>query len=211
MLLDAPARTGGRSCSALGAALFGRLDWWPRPAPDAFSALVGALAGGGQGIVPGRPPRRPSQFADAGITILQNARAASPEIWCRCDGGPHGFLPSRPTPTRTRCPWRCATAESTSWPIPAPTAITASPSGGRTSGPRSRTTRSRSPGSSQSAEGGPFLWLRHAQAREFEVQDAGDAEAGPPSTTATRHCTRRAGTAARSGSTRRSAPWTSSI
>ncbi|MGW6417770.1 heparinase II/III family protein, partial [Streptomyces sp. NPDC055055] len=31
---------------------------------------------------------RPSHFADAGMTILR----APGEIWCRCDGGPHGFL-----------------------------------------------------------------------------------------------------------------------
>jgi len=48
----------------------------------------------------GRPPRRPSQFVDAGMTILRTAGlggpnalpADRPEIWCRCDGGPHGFL-----------------------------------------------------------------------------------------------------------------------
>ena len=40
----------------------------------------------------GRPDARPSRFADAGITILRTDPACSPEIWCRCDGGPHGFL-----------------------------------------------------------------------------------------------------------------------
>ena len=40
----------------------------------------------------GRPDARPSRFADAGITILRTDPASAPEIWCRCDGGPHGFL-----------------------------------------------------------------------------------------------------------------------
>ena len=30
-------------------------------------------------------------------------------------------------------------------------------------------------GQNQSSEGGPFLWLRHANAREIDVQDIGDA------------------------------------
>ena len=36
-----------------------------------------------------RPASRPAHFADAGMTIL---RGPDGEIWCRCDGGPHGFL-----------------------------------------------------------------------------------------------------------------------
>ena len=35
-----------------------------------------------------RPASRPSHLADAGMTILRGPE----EIWCRCDGGPHGFL-----------------------------------------------------------------------------------------------------------------------
>ncbi|MGA6221705.1 heparinase II/III family protein, partial [Streptomyces umbrinus] len=35
-----------------------------------------------------RPASRPGHFADAGMTILRGPA----EIWCRCDGGPHGFL-----------------------------------------------------------------------------------------------------------------------
>ena len=35
--------------------------------------------------------QKPSHFPDAGITILRTG-ADEPEIWCRCDAGPHGFL-----------------------------------------------------------------------------------------------------------------------
>ena len=39
-----------------------------------------------------RPPVRPRRFADAGLVILRSRAEDGPEIWCRCDGGPHGFL-----------------------------------------------------------------------------------------------------------------------
>ena len=32
------------------------------------------------------------RFADAGLVILRSRPEDGPEIWCRCDGGPHGFL-----------------------------------------------------------------------------------------------------------------------
>ncbi len=42
----------------------------------------------------GSPTARggPRAFADAGMHILRTPRGDGPEIWCRCDGGPHGFL-----------------------------------------------------------------------------------------------------------------------
>ncbi|MGH3656203.1 MAG: heparinase II/III family protein, partial [Micromonosporaceae bacterium] len=53
--------------------------------PDARSA--GATRGAA------RPAHRPFHFADAGLTILRvPSRGSGGEIWCRCDGGPHGFL-----------------------------------------------------------------------------------------------------------------------
>ena len=93
VLLDAPEHNRWPALLSLGDALFGRLDWWPAAAPDAGSALAGAHARARtQQVVDGRPAHRPSRFADAGITILRTEAADSPEIWCRCDGGPHGFL-----------------------------------------------------------------------------------------------------------------------
>ena len=94
VIIDAPEHNRWPALLALGGALFGRLDWWPQIVPDAASALVGALLrrDGSVREVAGRPDRRPSRFADAGLTILRTDGAGSPEIWCRCDGGPHGFL-----------------------------------------------------------------------------------------------------------------------
>ena len=60
-------------------------------AADAGSVLLRSLAGDGE-EVSGRPAARPDRFPDAGISILRTAAADSPELWCRCDGGPHGFL-----------------------------------------------------------------------------------------------------------------------
>jgi hypothetical protein len=91
VLLDAPEHNRWPALLSLGAAVFGRLDWWPGLVPDAGGALAGAMLGAKQAI-DGRPAHRPSRFADAGITILRTEAARSPEIWCRLDAGPHGFL-----------------------------------------------------------------------------------------------------------------------
>ena len=34
----------------------------------------------------------PRRFPNAGLVILRSRAEDGPEIWCRCDGGPHGFL-----------------------------------------------------------------------------------------------------------------------
>ena len=91
VLLDAPARGRWPALLALGDGMFGRLAWWPAVPPDAGSVLLRSLAGDVE-EVSGRPAARPDRFRDAGISILRTAAADSPELWCRCDGGPHGFL-----------------------------------------------------------------------------------------------------------------------
>ena len=85
--------TPGRSSSAPARALLGACAWWPRAAPGGVeAALLGALG------APARPvdrvdrAARPSRFADAGLALLRTPPEDGPEIWCRCDGGPHGFL-----------------------------------------------------------------------------------------------------------------------
>jgi hypothetical protein len=51
--------------------------------------MVGAL--GHSRELP-RPAIRPRRFPDAGLVILRSRAEDGHEIWCRCDGGPHGFL-----------------------------------------------------------------------------------------------------------------------
>ena len=93
----------------------------------------------------------------AGATAVLTGTSASPRM-----------------PTPTPCPWKSATRAWTSLPIRAPTVITASARGVRISDPRSRTTRSSSAAGASPAEVGPFMWVRHAHARELEVIDDGD-------------------------------------
>lgn len=79
------------SLLAAGAAAFGPLSWWPSTSADVRSGLIAAMRGGIHASTD-RPTRRQSHFADAGVTILRTLAGQSPEVWCRCDGGPHGFL-----------------------------------------------------------------------------------------------------------------------
>ena len=98
LLVDAPGAEGWSSLLAAGARLVGPAPWWPTVADDVRSSLLGALvprqrevAGLGNAMA-GRPECRPAHFGDAGITVLRATSSDEPEIWCRCDGGPHGFL-----------------------------------------------------------------------------------------------------------------------
>jgi hypothetical protein len=44
------------------------------------------------GAATDRPREAPHAFVDAGLHLLRTSPEQGPEIWCRCDGGPHGFL-----------------------------------------------------------------------------------------------------------------------
>ena len=108
VLLDAPEHNRWPTLLSLACAAFGAQGWWPAVAADAAGALVGSLLGSSTGpvagspagggspgtarTVAGRPPTRPQRFADAGLTLIRTIPSNSPEIWVRCDGGPHGFL-----------------------------------------------------------------------------------------------------------------------
>ena len=171
LLLDAPTANRWPSLLALADALLGRLDWWPRPPTSAGSVIVGALAGAKRNIV-GRPPQRPSRFADAGMTLLRTT--GDNEIWCRCDGGPHGYLSIAAH----------AHADALSVEVRyAGVDILADPGTYCYHGERAWRSYFRSTiahntvelgGRNQSSEGGAFMWLRHAQAQEIEVIDDGD-------------------------------------
>ena len=63
-----------------------RLGWYVR---RTASSIVGVVAGSRR-QTEGGPGQRPSRFADAGVTLLRTH--GENEIWCRCDGGPHGYL-----------------------------------------------------------------------------------------------------------------------
>ncbi len=174
LLLDAPAPNRWPSLLALGAALFGQLDWWPRAPADASSSIIGALAGETRDVGD-RPARRPWQFADAGTTLLRTTSRQAPEIWCRCDGGLHGYLSIAAH----------AHADALSVEVRyGGVDVLADPGtycyhGEPTWRSYFRSTIAHNTvelaNRNQSSDGGPFLWLRHANARELGVQDIGDA------------------------------------
>jgi Heparinase II/III-like protein/Heparinase II/III N-terminus len=172
LLLDAPVANRWPSLLALGEVLFCRLDWWPPVAADAGSSIIGALAGAPCDIK-GRPAHRPDRFADAGVTLLRTADEGLPEIWCRCDGGPHGYLSIAAH----------AHADALSVEVRyAGMDVLADPGTYCYHGEPAWRSYFRSTiahntvelgGQSQSADGGPFLWLHHANGREIDVTDDG--------------------------------------
>jgi len=171
VLLDAPGHNSWPALLSLGDALFGRLGWWPAHLPDAGGVLAAALlaSAGTARAVPDRPAARPCRFADAGIAILRTEAADSPEIWVRCDGGPHGFLSIAAH----------AHADALSVEVRyGGIDILADPGTYCYHGEPAWRSYFRSTiahntveigGQSQSAEGGPFLWTRQARTREFDV------------------------------------------
>jgi hypothetical protein len=76
---------------ALGSAgaVLGMPTWWPNLDGGVQSVLLAQLC---------RPRSlqryevRPDRFVDAGLILLRSRPVDGPEIWCRCDSGPHGFL-----------------------------------------------------------------------------------------------------------------------
>ncbi|OLF04433.1 heparinase [Actinophytocola xinjiangensis] len=108
LVLDGAGTHRWGSLLATGAALFGARDWWPAvPGTDVRTPLLTALGtaagttagttagrtlGTGVPVAFARPAVRPTHLPDAGLTVLRSRTTGGGEIWCRCDGGPHGFL-----------------------------------------------------------------------------------------------------------------------
>ncbi|ASR34018.1 heparinase [Prauserella marina] len=87
LIVDGEGTSRWDSLLGTGASVFGAMPWWPEvTGRDARTPLLAALIGD-QPTTARRPGQRPAHFADAGLTIL-----SAGEVWCRCDGGPHGFL-----------------------------------------------------------------------------------------------------------------------
>ena len=174
LVLDAPEENRWPSVLALGAAIFGRLDWWPAAAPNAASVIIAALPDSAR-TAADRPQPRPWHFGDAGVTVLRTTSPREPEIWCRCDGGPHGYLSIAAH----------AHADALSVEVRyGGVDILADPGTYCYHGEPAWRSYFRSTiahntveidGRNQSVEGGPFLWLRHANGREISVADIGDA------------------------------------
>jgi hypothetical protein len=172
LVLGPPEDNRWSSLLAFGQAMFGAPDWWPHCAPDANSIFLDAMAARHQ--LGERPPRRPNHFADAGLTILRTDRNEGPEIWCRCDAGPHGFLSI------------AAHAHADALAIEVRHGgidILADPGtfcyhGDERWRSYFRSTRAHNTieleGVSQSTQGGPFLWTRHARTRLLKLERSHD-------------------------------------
>ena len=175
LVLDAPGTNRWGCLLASGAAAFGRASWWPTGTPGVMSAAVASF-GPAILVAVARPARRPSHFADAGMTILRTPPGAVPEIWCRCDGGPHGYLSiaAHAHADALSIEVRCGGVD-----------ILADPGTYRYFGEPEWRRYFRSTvahntlelgSEDQSLSGGPFLWLRHAGARTLEVLTSDDGE-----------------------------------
>lgn len=190
LVVDGAGTDRWASLLATGDAVFGRLAWWPTvTGTDVRTLLLAALirpyANKGTAPAVARPASRPGHFADAGMTILRGPA----EIWCRCDGGPHGFLSIAAH----------AHADALSVEVRHDGVdVLADPGTFCYHGQPEWRQYFRSTlghntlqldGSDQSVSGGPFLWTRQAHSRVL-VADASDASdggrpAGVPSMTVT--------------------------
>ncbi|MFH8791087.1 alginate lyase family protein [Streptomyces sp. NPDC017941] len=180
LVVDGAGTDRWASLLATGDAVFGRLPWWPQvTATDVRTPLLAALIRpyAERGTVPdaSRPARRPAHFADAGLTVLRGPE----EIWCRCDGGPHGFLSIAAH----------AHADALSVEVRHDGVdVLADPGTFCYHGqPRwrqyFRSTIGHNTleldGGDQSVSGGPFLWTRHARSRVLVADTSGGADGGP--------------------------------
>ncbi|GAA2327647.1 alginate lyase family protein [Streptomyces cuspidosporus] len=178
LVVDGAGTDRWASLLATGDAVFGRLDWWPTvTATDVRTPLLAALVRpyGKHGAAPtvARPARRPAHFADAGMTILRGPA----EIWCRCDGGPHGFLSIAAH----------AHADALSVEVrhdgvdvladPGTFCYHGQPAWRRYFRSTLGHNTLQLDGGDQSVSGGPFLWTRHARSRVL-LADTSGASAG---------------------------------
>ncbi len=89
IVVDDPAHDPWAIVLGSGAELLGTPRWWPATSVSIQAMLLGAI---GATRRVSRITARPRHFPDAGLVVLRSRAEDGAEIWCRCDGGPHGFL-----------------------------------------------------------------------------------------------------------------------
>ena len=176
LVIAAPESNRWEALLALGQALFSAPGWWPPVQPGVASTLLSVLAR--HRPLSDRPTRRPWHFEDAGITIFRSESADGPEIWCRCDSGPHGFLSIAAH----------AHADALSIEVRHDgTDILTDPGtycygSDRLFRHYFRSTIGHNTlevlGRDQSASGGPTMWIRHAESRLISLESSPDGNEG---------------------------------
>jgi len=166
LVLDAPCIPRWSSFLAMAGAVFGPLPWWPEAPPTVASALVAAL-GGPSPVIPNRPTSRPSSFRDAGIHLLRSRDRGLPEIWCRCDGGPHGFLSIAGHAHADALAIEVRHGGVEILADPGTYCYHAEPEWRRYFRSTIAHNTIELGGRDQSESGGPFLWIRHAHTTEL--------------------------------------------
>ncbi|MFD5015930.1 heparinase II/III family protein [Streptomyces chartreusis] len=170
LIVDGAGTDRWASLLATGDAVFGRLAWWPEvTGGDVRTPLLAALIRPGA-IEVTRPASRPAHFADAGMTVLRGPE----EIWCRCDGGPHGFLSIAAH----------AHADALSVEVrhdgvdvladPGTYCYHGQPEWRRYFRSTLGHNTLQLDGDDQSVSGGPFLWTRHARSRVLVADTSGE-------------------------------------
>jgi hypothetical protein len=112
-----------------------------------------------------RPAERPGRYPKAGLVLLRSRAEDGAEIWCRCDGGPHGFLSIAAHAHADALSLEVRHAGVDLFADPGTYCYTASRTGGSGSGRPAAHNTIEVGGVSQSESGGPFLWNAQATTR----------------------------------------------
>jgi hypothetical protein len=89
LVVDDPEADPWAVALSSGRGVLGAPQWWPTFESSVQEVLLGALS---RPREQDRCSQRPDRFTDAGVVLLRSRPGDGPEIWCRCDGGPHGYL-----------------------------------------------------------------------------------------------------------------------
>ncbi|HEY7296348.1 MAG TPA: alginate lyase family protein [Xanthobacteraceae bacterium] len=164
LLLDAPEYRRWDSLLATGTRLFRALPWWPRVAESDIRTPFWTHGVRLPPLPESRLAARPDSLPDAGHLYLRCGRAAD-ELWCRYDAGPHGFLKIAAHAHADALSIEVRVGGVELLADPGTYSYYADPEW------RSyfRATRGHNTlelmGQNQSASGGPFMWMQHAQSR----------------------------------------------
>jgi hypothetical protein len=176
LLLDAPDSDRWASLLATGAAVLGAMDWWPpTPEPDVRATVLGSIL-----QKHANPPRverpmaRRALLRDAGLALIRSDPHDGPEIWCRADSGPHGFLSIAAHTHADALAVELRVDGVDVIADPGTYCYHGEPEWrAYFRGTRSHATLELG-GVDQSTSAGPFLWSRHAASRLIRLDDDGD-------------------------------------